>query len=71
MVFRMFGMLLTALDIFGHNVGVQYRGQETYKTKFGGLLTLATYVLVLIQTANLIDSFVNHTEQVENFVRIK
>ena len=44
----MFGMLLAALDIFGHNVGVQYRGQETYKTKFGGLLTLATYVLVLI-----------------------
>ena len=71
MVFATLGGLLQKLDIFGHKVGVHYRGEDTYKTKLGGLLSLATYVLVLIQTINLVTDFVNHTAQTENFVRIK
>ena len=48
MVFATIGGLLLRLDIFGHKVGVHYRGDDAYRTKFGGLLSLATYVLVLI-----------------------
>ena len=55
------GGLLLKLDIFGHKVGVHYRGDDAYRTKFGGLLSLATYVLVLIQTLNLVTDFVEHS----------
>ena len=40
--------LLLRLDVFGHKVGVHYRGEDQYRTKIGGLLTLITYTLVLI-----------------------
>ena len=48
MVLTTLGGILARLDIFGHKVGVHYKGENTYKTKCGGLLTLATYVLVII-----------------------
>ena len=48
MVFATLCELLMSLDIFGHKVGVHYKGEDAYKTKFGGLLTLTTYVLVII-----------------------
>ena len=67
----MLGALLRGLDIYGHKVGVHYQGEGAYKTKFGGLLTLATYVLVLIQISNLVAGFLDHTAQTENFVRVK
>ena len=63
--------LLLRLDIFGHKVGVHFRGEDSYKTKLGGLLSLATYTLVVIHTLNLVTDFVDHSAQVENFVRIK
>ena len=71
MVLMALGGLLLRLDIYGHKVGVHYRGEDAYKTKFGGLLSLATYVLVMIQTLNLVTDFVDHSAQTENFVRIK
>ena len=33
-------------DIYGHQVGVHYKGSDTYKTKLGALFTVATYVLI-------------------------
>ena len=71
MVFATLCGLLERLDIFGHKVGVHYKGEDAYKTKFGGLLSLATYVLVVIQTLNLFSAYVDHSAQTENFVRIK
>ena len=71
MVFMTLSGLLLRLDIFGHKVGMHYRGEDAYRTKFGGLLSLATYVLVIIQTLNLVTDFVDHSAQTENFVRIK
>ena len=58
----MFGSILTALDLFGHGVGVTYRGDSVYKTKLGGFFSLATYVLVIINTLNLIESYVQKTD---------
>ena len=71
MVLATLSSLLASLDIYGHQVGVHYKGEDAYKTKFGGLLTLITYVLVFIQTLNLITDFVEHSAQTEKFVRIK
>ena len=72
MVFAWLGGLLTGLDVFGHKIGVNYNGDDAYKTKFGGLLTLITYVLVVIYTNTLVHDFYEHTAQVvENYSRIK
>ena len=71
MVFATLCSLLLRLDIFGHKVGVHCRGENAYKTKFGGLLSLATYVLVTIQTYNLFTDFADNSAQTENFVRVK
>ena len=71
MVFATICSLLLRLDFFGHKVGVHYRGEDAYKTKFGGLLSLATCVLVTIQTSNLFSDFADNSAQTENFVRIK
>ena len=35
-------------DAFGHQIKVNYRGEETYNSAFGGTITLAVYVLTLI-----------------------
>ena len=58
---------LRGQDIYGHKIGVHYDGESEYKTRFGGLVTLATYVFVMINTFNLVMvDFVNREGQVEN-----
>ena len=34
-------------DIFGHSIGVQYKGDATFKTKLGAFVTLAIYTIVI------------------------
>ena len=36
-----------SLDMFGVPVAVNYRGRDTYKTRFGALLSLISIALVL------------------------
>ena len=45
---------LTSFDIFGHAVGVTYKGDGTLKTRLGAFMTLATNILILINLVNLI-----------------
>ena len=49
--------LLTALDIYGHPIGVHYNNQSVYKTWVGSLFTLLTYALILMNTVELITKF--------------
>ena len=49
-----FGKLLKWLDIYGHQVQMNYRGDGMFKTNVGGLLSLATVVLVIINTVSLV-----------------
>ena len=65
-----FGLLLR-LDIYGHKIGVNYRGEDMYRTKFGGFLTLATYTLVAIHTIKLVSNFLDHSAQTENYTTIR
>ena len=44
-------------DIFGHAIGVHYRGDDTFKTRLGALCTIATYVLITVQLVTLIIAF--------------
>ena len=56
---------LSGLDFYGHPVGVNYRGSHTYGTKLGALCSIMTTVLICINSATLIASFANKSDQTE------
>ena len=39
---------LKSIDIYGHPIGVLYKGSTTYQTLFGSIFTLLTTATVLI-----------------------
>ena len=67
----MFGKIMTWLDLYGHGIGVTYRGDTFFKTKLGGFFSLVTYVLVIINTLNLIQAYAKKSDQVENYQATK
>lgn len=62
---------LTNRDIYGRKIGVHYDGKDTHKTRVGGVLTIVTYILGLINTYNLVLQYVDKSEQKESFNNIK
>ena len=50
-------------DIYGHKIGINYKGSGAYKTKLGACFTLATYVLMGINLVTLIQDYINHSRQ--------
>ena len=57
--------LLQSLDIYGHSISVLYKGEDSYKTRLGGLVTLVTYILGLINFYNLAVQFIDKSAQKE------
>ena len=53
------------LDMYGHAIGVTYRGRDAYKTRLGALVTLATYILMTINSASLFLAFNDGSKQEE------
>ena len=51
------------LDMYGHAIGVTYRGGGTYKTRCGALVTLITYVLMSVNTLSLLIAFNDGSKQ--------
>ena len=62
---------LSKADIYGHPIGVNYQGQETYSTNLGCLCTLATLVLILINTGTSIMAFFSKTNQDVFYQQVK
>lgn len=58
MCFR--GEALRALDIFGAPIGLNYKGENTFSTKIGGLFTLILYVLLVSLAATEIINLITH-----------
>ena len=46
------------LDMYGHKIGVSYRGREAYKTRLGAFVTLATYILMTVNALSLLTAFI-------------
>ena len=44
----MFIKFLEEFDIYGYPIGLKYRGNKTYKTAIGGVLTLITLTMICI-----------------------
>ena len=58
---------LSGFDLYGHPIGVHYRGSGTYNTKLGAFMSLATIVLIFINMADIANKFFGKTGQTEFF----
>ena len=54
--------LLESQDIFGHPIGVNYKGDNTFKTRLGALCTIVSYALILFNTVTLTTAYKNHSK---------
>ena len=52
--------LVTKADMFGEAVTINYKGSNTIKSFAGGLVTLISYMAVLIFSAFLVSRLVNN-----------
>ena len=48
---------IVSFDIFGHPVGVNYKGEDTYRTRVGAFCTAGMYVLTILSLTTLITAF--------------
>ena len=64
---RLSSGVLTALDIYGHPISVNNKGSSVYKTHLGTIVTLLTYILIMINTVDLITKFRTKSNQLETY----
>ena len=57
-----FSDFIKSFDIFGHPVGVNYKGEDTFKTRFGAFCTIAMYVLTVLSLTTLTTAFSNNSK---------
>ena len=50
---------------------MHYRGSETYTTRLGGLCSILTLVLVMINVVNLVSDFSGKKAQTDFYQRLK
>ena len=62
---------LKRVDIFGHPIGVHYKGQTTHNTISGSLVSLMMISWVLFYAAATFLETIKHFNQQENTNRIK
>ena len=56
---------MVSKDIYGHPVGINYRGSDSYQTKMGAFCTLATLIMVILNSTNLVKAFFDGSRQDE------
>ena len=57
--------------MYGHTIGVNYRGGGAYKTRIGAFVTFVTYFLMFWNLTSLIEVFLDGLEQEEKGYSIK
>ena len=62
-----FSDFITSFDIFGHPVGVNYKGEDTFKTRVGAFCTAGIYMLTIFSLITLITAF-NDNSKLETSV---
>ena len=64
--------LFKGIDIFGHQVGVNYRGEGTFNTATGSLVTLITALIVLSYASlKMIDIYTRDSQnELSNKIKI-
>ena len=59
---KSFKRLLRSVDTFGHPIKVNYRGEESYKSALGGLMTLLVYSLTIVVVVRAIEEIAEMNE---------
>ena len=54
---------LVSWDIYGHQLGVNYRGSGAYQTKMGAFCTLIMTILIMFNLTNLVVAFFDGSKQ--------
>ena len=62
---------LTGIDLYGHPIGVHYKSSVTFSTILGSLCSIATLVLIAINTLSICTKFVDHSDQTEFYQQLK
>eukprot|EP00347_Sterkiella_histriomuscorum_P007714 403347842 len=68
---RKFGGIVSSIDMFGHQIQLNYKGKPTNKTFFGGLLSLITYFLVIGYFALMLKEVQNNEATIKSTVMYK
>ena len=63
--------LLKKLDMFGHTISVNYKGEDAFKTKIGGFVSIAAVAFIIFNTIGLVNAFLDHSNQQETFQKVK
>ena len=53
-----FSNLLKSIDSFGHPIQVNYKGEETFKSLVGGVLSLLSLALTLVLVLKAVNEIV-------------
>ena len=56
---------MVSQDIYGHAVGVNYRGRSSFQTRMGALCTISTYLLLMVNMVNLFIAYNDGSRQEE------
>ena len=62
---------LKKIDMFGQGIKFTVKGQETYKTCSGAILTLLIYVIVLVYGSNRFQKFYQRQDTSHQQTRIQ
>ena len=57
--------LLLKTDRFGYEVEMHYQGSSSFKTYFGAIITCIFYIMVLVNSLNLLTDYFNSGNQTE------
>ena len=55
--------IITELDLFGHSVGIMFKGDPTYKTLLGAVTTIGLYVIMIANFVLLITAYHDGSRQ--------
>ena len=55
--------IIVGQDMYGHVIGVHYKGSGSYQTKLGALVTFVTYTLMSINMVTLFMAFEDGSKQ--------
>ena len=59
--------LIVGQDMYGHSVGVHYKGADTFKTKLGAFFTLCTFVIIFYNMTSLLIAYLEDTRREEKY----
>ena len=68
---KKFENYLISYDRWGKAITVNYKGSGVYKTRLGALLSISSYILLIIFTVNLFTAFIDGSKQTETTQTLK